>query len=57
MECKTNYRIQKKLKTLTSGIEKLTNAQNEFVSKFHGFGEGLGNAKVGADKLKTDQVN
>ncbi|KFM98937.1 YhgE/Pip domain-containing protein [Bacillus clarus] len=41
------------LKTLTSGIEKLTNAQNEFVSKFHGFGEGLSNAKVGADKLKN----
>ncbi|EEL94956.1 Phage infection protein [Bacillus cereus AH1273] len=38
---------------LTSGIKKLTNAQNEFVSKFHGLGEGLGNAKVGADKLKN----
>ncbi|MFE4759709.1 YhgE/Pip family protein [Bacillus mycoides] len=42
------------VKTLTSGIEKLTNAQNEFVSKFHGFGEGLGNAKVGADKFKNE---
>ena len=42
---------------LTSGIKTLTNAQNEFVSKFHGLGEGLGNAKVGADKLKTDQGN
>ncbi|MGE7882101.1 YhgE/Pip family protein [Bacillus sp. NPDC094077] len=42
--------------TLTSGIEKLTNAQNEFVSKFHGFGEGLGNAKIGADKLKEGSV-
>lgn len=38
---------------LTSGIKKLTNAQNEFVSKFHGLGEGLGNAKVGADRLKN----
>ncbi|HEB4953134.1 TPA: YhgE/Pip domain-containing protein [Bacillus cereus] len=38
---------------LTSGIKRLTNAQNEFVSKFHGLGEGLGNAKVGADKLKN----
>ena len=38
---------------LTSGIKKLTNAQNEFVSKFHGFGEGLGNAKVGVDRLKN----
>ncbi|HHL3300883.1 YhgE/Pip family protein [Bacillus cereus group sp. Bce001] len=38
---------------LTSGIKKLTNAQNEFVSKFHGLGEGLGNAKVGTDRLKN----
>ncbi|PFV77761.1 phage infection protein [Bacillus sp. AFS059628] len=38
---------------LTSGIKQLTNAQNEFVSKFHGLGEGLGNAKVGADRLKN----
>ena len=38
---------------LTSGIKKLTNAQNEFVSKFHGLGEGVGNAKVGADRLKN----
>ncbi|OPD57522.1 YhgE/Pip domain-containing protein [Bacillus anthracis] len=38
---------------LTSGFKKLTNAQNEFVSKFHGLGEGLGNAKVGADRLKN----
>ncbi|AFQ16560.1 MULTISPECIES: YhgE/Pip domain-containing protein [Bacillus] len=38
---------------LTSGIKKLTNAQNEFVSKFHGLGEGLGNAKVGVDRLKN----
>ncbi|EOP72285.1 YhgE/Pip domain-containing protein [Bacillus cereus] len=37
---------------LASGIKKLTNAQNEFVSKFHGLGEGLGNAKAGADRLK-----
>ncbi|WP_088349111.1 YhgE/Pip family protein [Bacillus cereus] len=41
------------LKTVMGGIEKLTNSQNEFVSKFHGFGEGLGNAKVGADKLES----
>ncbi|MGF2715093.1 YhgE/Pip family protein, partial [Bacillus cereus] len=40
------------VKTLTDGIEKLTNAQTQFVSKFHGFGEGLGNVKIGADKLK-----
>ncbi|PGA96141.1 YhgE/Pip family protein [Bacillus toyonensis] len=40
-------------KTLTDGIKKLTNAQNEFVSNFHGFGEGLGKAKLGADKLKN----
>ncbi|PDZ49959.1 phage infection protein [Bacillus sp. AFS094611] len=41
---------------LTSGIKKLANAQNEFVSKFHGLGEGLGNAKIGADKLKDGSV-
>ncbi|MGH0431460.1 YhgE/Pip family protein [Bacillus hominis] len=41
------------VKTLTNGIEKLMNAQNEFVSKFHGFGEGLSNAKVGVDKLNN----
>lgn len=41
---------------LTSGIKKLTNAQNEFVSKFQGLGEGLGNAKVGVDKLKNGSV-
>ncbi|TPV46020.1 YhgE/Pip domain-containing protein [Bacillus dicomae] len=40
------------MKALAGGVEKLTNAQNEFVSKFHGFGEGLDNAKIGADKLK-----
>ncbi|WP_242309781.1 YhgE/Pip domain-containing protein [Bacillus cereus group sp. BfR-BA-01331] len=40
------------VKTLAGGVEKLTNAQNEFVSKFHGFGEGLDKAKIGADKLK-----
>ncbi|MFE6707981.1 YhgE/Pip family protein [Bacillus thuringiensis] len=44
------------IKTLAGGIEKLTNAQNEFVSKFHGFGEGLDNAKIGADKLKDGSV-
>ncbi|PGO34317.1 phage infection protein [Bacillus cereus] len=44
------------MKTLAGGIEKLTNAQNEFVSKFHGFGEGLDNAKIGADKLKDGSV-
>ncbi|OOR19279.1 YhgE/Pip domain-containing protein [Bacillus mycoides] len=44
------------VKTLAGGIEKLTNAQNEFVSKFHGFGEGLDNAKIGADKLKDGSV-
>ncbi|MDJ1475511.1 YhgE/Pip domain-containing protein [Bacillus sp. LS15-K4] len=44
------------VKTLAGGIEKLTNAQNEFVSKFHGFGEGLDNAKIGADKLKGGSV-
>ncbi|MGG1149995.1 YhgE/Pip family protein [Bacillus wiedmannii] len=43
-------------KTLAGGIEKLTNAQNEFVSKFHEFGEGLDNAKIGADKLKDGSV-
>ncbi|PEL84690.1 YhgE/Pip domain-containing protein [Bacillus wiedmannii] len=43
-------------KTLAGGIEKLKNAQNEFVSKFHGFGEGLDNAKIGADKLKDGSV-
>lgn len=41
------------VKTLTNGIEKLMNAQNEFVSKFHGFGEGLSNAKLGVDKLNN----
>ncbi|AEA14720.1 MULTISPECIES: YhgE/Pip domain-containing protein [Bacillus] len=44
------------VKTLADGIEKLTNAQNEFVSKFYGFGEGLDNAKIGADKLKDGSV-
>ena len=44
------------VKTLAGGIEKLTNAQNEFVSKFHGFGERLDNAKIGADKLKDGSV-
>ncbi|HDR7615813.1 MULTISPECIES: YhgE/Pip domain-containing protein [Bacillus] len=44
------------VKTLAGGIEKLTNAQNEFVGKFHGFGEGLDNAKIGADKLKDGSV-
>ncbi|MEK7017795.1 YhgE/Pip domain-containing protein [Bacillus sp. FSL R9-9410] len=44
------------VKTLAGGIEKLTNVQNEFVSKFHGFGEGLDNAKIGADKLKDGSV-
>ncbi|MBJ7930425.1 phage infection protein [Bacillus toyonensis] len=44
------------VKTLAGSIEKLTNAQNEFVSKFHGFGEGLDNAKIGADKLKDGSV-
>ncbi|MFJ8218778.1 YhgE/Pip family protein [Bacillus cereus] len=44
------------IKTLAGGIEKLTNAQNGFVSKFHGFGEGLDNAKIGADKLKDGSV-
>ncbi|QEL83870.1 YhgE/Pip domain-containing protein [Bacillus mycoides] len=44
------------VKTLAGDIEKLTNAQNEFVSKFHGFGEGLDNAKIGADKLKDRSV-
>ncbi|MED3477102.1 YhgE/Pip domain-containing protein [Bacillus thuringiensis] len=44
------------IKTLAGGIEKLMNAQNEFVSKFHGFGEGLDNAKIGADKLKDGSV-
>ncbi|MGN7192671.1 YhgE/Pip family protein [Bacillus mycoides] len=42
-----------KLQSLTEGIEKLLNAQKEFVSKFHGFGEGLSNAKVGVDKLNN----
>ncbi|MED1285881.1 YhgE/Pip domain-containing protein [Bacillus mycoides] len=40
------------VKNLTEGIEKLTNEQTKFVSKFHGFGEGLANVKIGADKLK-----
>ncbi|PEO25270.1 YhgE/Pip domain-containing protein, partial [Bacillus wiedmannii] len=44
------------VRTLAGGIEKLTNAQNEFVSKFHGFGEGLDKAKIGADKLKDGSV-
>ncbi|TCW53296.1 putative membrane protein [Bacillus thuringiensis] len=44
------------VKTLAGGIKKLTNAQNEFVSKFHGFGEGLDNAKIVADKLKDGSV-
>ncbi|WP_063222369.1 YhgE/Pip domain-containing protein [Bacillus cereus] len=44
------------VKTLAGGVEKLTNAQNEFVSKFHAFGEGLDNAKIGADKLKDGSV-
>ncbi|HEE9033805.1 YhgE/Pip family protein [Bacillus cereus] len=44
------------MKALADGVEKLTNAQNEIVSKFHGFGEGLDNAKIGADKLKDGSV-
>ncbi|WP_416807958.1 YhgE/Pip family protein [Bacillus thuringiensis] len=46
------------INTLTDGITKLMNAQNEFVSKFHGFGEGLNNAKVGANNLNkaSDQL-
>ncbi|WIL48515.1 YhgE/Pip domain-containing protein [Bacillus bombysepticus] len=44
------------MKTLAGAIEKLTNAQNEFVSKFHVFGEGLDKAKIGADKLKDGSV-
>ncbi|PHE94537.1 phage infection protein [Bacillus wiedmannii] len=44
------------VKTLAGGVEKLTYAQNEFVSKFHGFGEGLDKAKIGADKLKDGSV-
>ncbi|HDR4882930.1 TPA: YhgE/Pip domain-containing protein [Bacillus cereus] len=44
------------MKALADGVEKVTNAQNEFVSKFHGFGEGLDNAKIGADKLKDGSV-
>ncbi|WP_342761686.1 YhgE/Pip domain-containing protein [Bacillus sp. BR3(2024)] len=44
------------MKALADGVEKLTNAQNEFVSKFHGFGEGLDNAKIGTDKLKDGSV-
>ncbi|KMP98963.1 YhgE/Pip domain-containing protein [Bacillus cereus] len=46
------------INTLTDGITKLMNAQNQFVSKFHGFGEGLNNAKVGANKLNkgSDQL-
>ncbi|HDR6309582.1 TPA: YhgE/Pip domain-containing protein [Bacillus cereus] len=44
------------VKNLAGGIAKLTSAQNEFVSKFHGFGEGLDNAKIGADKLKDGSV-
>ncbi|MGA4497708.1 YhgE/Pip family protein [Bacillus bombysepticus] len=44
------------MKALADGVEKLTNAQNEFVSKFHGFGEGLDNAKIGAGKLKDGSV-
>ncbi|PEQ64017.1 phage infection protein [Bacillus cereus] len=44
------------MKALAGGVEKLTNVQNEFVSKFHGFGEGLDNAKIGADKLKDGSV-
>ncbi|RBP27956.1 MULTISPECIES: YhgE/Pip domain-containing protein [Bacillus] len=44
------------VKTLAVGVEKLTYAQNEFVSKFHGFGEGLDKVKIGADKLKDGSV-
>ncbi|MGG0300783.1 YhgE/Pip domain-containing protein [Bacillus albus] len=44
------------VETLAGGIAKLTYSQNEFVSKFHGFGEGLDNAKIGADKLKDGSV-
>ncbi|HDR4893484.1 YhgE/Pip domain-containing protein [Bacillus cereus] len=46
------------INTLTDGIRKLMNAQNQFVSKFHGFGEGLNNAKVGVNKLNkgSDQL-
>lgn len=46
------------INTLTDGITKLMNAQNQFVSKFHGFGEGLNNAKVGVNKLNkgSDQL-
>ncbi|MGE7889322.1 YhgE/Pip family protein [Bacillus cereus] len=44
------------VKALADGINKVTNVQNEFVSKFHGFGEGLDNAKIGADKLKDGSV-
>ncbi|MCU5523493.1 YhgE/Pip domain-containing protein [Bacillus cereus] len=44
------------MKALAGGVEKLTNAQNEFVSKFHVFGEGLDKAKIGADKLKDGSV-
>ncbi|HDR8182554.1 TPA: YhgE/Pip family protein [Bacillus thuringiensis] len=44
------------IKTLAGGIAKLTNAQNEFVNKFHGFGEGLDKVKIGADKLKDGSV-
>ncbi|MCU4992495.1 YhgE/Pip domain-containing protein [Bacillus cereus] len=44
------------VKTLADGVEKLTNAQNEFVSKFHAFGEGLEKAKIGTDKLKDGSV-
>ncbi|PGS34414.1 phage infection protein, partial [Bacillus cereus] len=44
------------VKNLAGGIAKLTSAQNEFVSKFHGFGEGVDNAKIGADKLKDGSV-
>ncbi|PQZ54257.1 phage infection protein [Bacillus sp. MYb209] len=51
-DAQNNLPNLKELKTLTGGITKLTNAQNEFVSQFHRLGEGLGNAKVGTDKLK-----
>ncbi|MGH1279498.1 YhgE/Pip family protein [Bacillus basilensis] len=44
------------VKTLADGVEKLTNAQNKFVSKFHAFGEGLEKAKIGTDKLKDGSV-
>ncbi|PEI93455.1 phage infection protein [Bacillus pseudomycoides] len=42
-----------KLNTLANGVEELTKGQNEFVTKFQGFGKGLEETKSGAEKLEA----